>query len=188
MQNRLTAEQYASERFELPDGGRFSELIAGEVITYQPLDTIHGDVVFNLTKQLGTYLHQAEQGYACYELGLVTSRNPDTIRYPAVSVFIDGERFEYSNSEQTVVSPALVIEVDSTSDRHQVMETRIAEYIQFGVQLLWVINPHDQTLTTYNQQGMMLQLEKECEVTAQPILPKFTIAVSTLFRQPTWIR
>ena len=51
----LTAELFAAQRFDLPDDGRWTELVAGRVVALGPPEPIHGTVVLNLTKALGQH-------------------------------------------------------------------------------------------------------------------------------------
>ena len=76
----LTAEDFADRKYELPDGGRWTELVEGQVTAYSPVDDVHGNVVRNLSGALATHAQQTQQGYAGFELGLIVSRDPDTVR------------------------------------------------------------------------------------------------------------
>src|SRR5689334_6584422 len=89
----LTAEEFAHSKYDLPDGGRWTELVEGQVKAYSAVDDIHGNVVRNLSAALANHAQQTQQGYAGFELGLIVSRGPDTVRCPAISYFVDGERF-----------------------------------------------------------------------------------------------
>ena len=75
----LTAEEFAETKFDLPERGRWCELVAGDIRQFDPPDGLYGPVVLNLTKALGKHLHgeqsqpsssSADGGsaYACYEL------------------------------------------------------------------------------------------------------------------------
>lgn len=183
----ITAEEFSLLRYDLPEVGQFSELVAGSLNTYQPVDLIHGDVVFNLTKLLGNHLQTAEMGYACYEQGLLLARNPDTVRIPAVSLFITGERFAQSDRDFSELAPDMVVEVASTNDRRREMTLRIDEYLNWGVQLVWVIDPHEQELHVHSTTGEKQRRGSHQSATAAPILPDFLIRVKELFTEPGWI-
>ena len=51
----LTAEEFADQRWTLPEDGRWSELITGEVNHLAPPDMRHGTSVLNLSKRLAEY-------------------------------------------------------------------------------------------------------------------------------------
>src|SRR5579871_5633979 len=109
----LTAEQFGDQFFELPEGGRWTELIEGRLVELSPPDDAHGNVVRNLSKSLALYAQTSQRGYACFELGLIVRRDPDTVRFPAACYFVTGERFAESDKFLTDVCPALVIEIAS---------------------------------------------------------------------------
>jgi Uma2 family endonuclease len=70
----LTVEQFVAGRHELPDGGRWTELIAGRPILLSPPTVEHGNAVLNLGKALAEYSGKEQAGYACFELGFVVAR------------------------------------------------------------------------------------------------------------------
>jgi hypothetical protein len=74
----MTAENFADERSELPDAGQWAELIRGVPVTLAPPDIEHGTIVLNLSKAFSTYVHSGGPGYACFDLGLIVERRPDT--------------------------------------------------------------------------------------------------------------
>ena len=110
----FTAEQFVAERDELPDGGRWTELIAGKPVTLSPPTIEHGTAVLNLSKALAKYSQQEQGGYSCFELGLVIARDPDSVRFPAICVFTTGPLFAEADKVVTEARPSLIVEVAST--------------------------------------------------------------------------
>src|SRR5690349_9953116 len=93
---KLTAQQFAELRPDLPENGRWTELVAGRLVQLDPPDELHGNVVLNLSKAMADYIQSKQQdseGYLCFELGLLVRRNPDTIHFPAASFVTQGGRF-----------------------------------------------------------------------------------------------
>ncbi|MBT6154365.1 MAG: Uma2 family endonuclease [Planctomycetaceae bacterium] len=184
---RLTAEEFATEKDELPDGGRWVELVEGQVITYQPPDVMHGNVVMNLSKQLADSLQAAENaGYACFELGLVVARNPDTVRMPQVCYYQSGERFAETDAVVTEQRPTLVVEVASTNDRRRDMAARVSEYLRRGVERVWVIDTVDFQCIVHTAGQPAEQLTAHDTLSGGPILPDFQMCVEDLFTEPKW--
>src|SRR5262245_27077764 len=137
----LTAEQFIAGRDELPDGGRWTELLAGKPVTLSPPTIEHGTAVLNLSKALAGHSQQGQGGYACFELGLVIARNPDTAHFPAISYFTSGPMFAEADRTITESRPALVVEVASTNDRRRGIDQRVANWLDWGVTLAWVVDP-----------------------------------------------
>ena len=193
---RLSAESFDDARYDLPDGGQWVELVRGRVETLSPPEEEHRVTVLNLSKALADYLNEHREGYPCFELGLIVSRDPDTVRFPAISYFLGGELFAETDKAITDPRPALVIEVMSSNDRRRSLNDRIFEYTNWGVEVLWIVDPIDKAVHTLRP-GYANKVAREDETltgslswrhkaTAQPILPDFRIAVSEIFTPPAY--
>lgn len=182
----FTAEAFADEKFELPDGGRWHELIAGEVVELQPPDDMHGTIVLNLSKAVASHLAPDMGGYACFELGLVVQRRPDTVRCPPMSYFLGGLRFAEMDQEVTETRPALVVEIASTKDRRLDMSTRVAGYLAWGVPHVWVIDPPTKHVLIHTAGRALERLKTDEVLSGDPVIPGFQMPVADLFALPEW--
>jgi Uma2 family endonuclease len=189
---RLTAEEFATNRADLPDGGRWIELVRGEPVTYPPPDPVHGNVVLHLGTAFGQYLERAGEratGYACFDLGLVVARHPDTVRFPAVSYFADGgSRFAMTDEEVTATRPALIVEIASGEERSRTLEDRIREYLAWGVHNIWAADTRAQVVHVLAEGLAPRLLEAADRLSDESVLPGFSISVADLFADPTWWR
>lgn len=183
---RLTAEEFAEKRFELADGGRWSELVTGIVVTLEPPDLSHGNAVLNLTKAFGEQTSRDAAGYACYELGLIIRRSPDTVLFPAVSWFNEGPRFGESDKVLTDIMPSLVVEVASTNDRRRDLRERIITWHERGVNLVWVIDPLSERVHSIARGRTPQQLGAGDVLRGDPVIEGFEIDVAQLFAEPSW--
>src|SRR5262245_22207211 len=147
----LTVEKFVEGREELPHGGRWTELLAGRLITLEPPTIEHGTTVLNFSKALAEFARREPIGYACFELGLVLARNPDTLRFPAVSFFTGGPLFEEADKVVTESRPALVVEVPSTNDRRRGIRQRVTGWLDWGVVSVWVLDPHNQEIHAFEK-------------------------------------
>ncbi|RMG36797.1 MAG: Uma2 family endonuclease [Planctomycetota bacterium] len=191
-----TAERFAEEKFDLPDAGRWHELEAGELVQLEPPDTLHGTAVLNFSRELGRYLQEYREGYACYELGLIVQRRPDTVRVPAISYFASGPAFAETDAIVTETRPALVVEVPSTPLRRRGLTDRIQTYLQWGVPYVLVLDPQTRGVQFHSHTRQVLRLS-ESDVFAtepdwlipgldRPLLPGFAIAVASIYAEPEW--
>ncbi len=181
-----TAEQFLEARHELPDAGRWMELVAGKIINLDPPDVEHGTIVLNISKVLSVYLHQVDQGYACFELGLLVKQNPDTIRFAPVSIFNSGARFEETDKVLSERKPAAIIEIASTNPRRQIMNDHVSDYVAWGVELIWVIDPHVQEVLEYLPARGSEVIDVHGKLTGGHVLPGFSMNVKDLFAEPVW--
>lgn len=184
----LTAEQFIAQRDELPDGGRWTELLAGRLFTLQPPTLEHGTAVLNLTKAMAQFAQRDQTGYACFDLGFVVGRDPDTLRFPAVSFFTEGPLFAQADQVLTEARPALVAEIASTNDRRRSMKQRIAGWVEWGVPLVWVLDPHEKVVHTAGRNLSGQQLASHQTLFGGSVLSGFRIGVGSLFEEPRWAK
>ena len=186
-----TADRFAAERFDLPEGGRWYELVAGQPMQFEPPDVAHGNTVLNLSKALGTHFQNApheDVGYACFELGLLVARDPDTIRVPPISYFLSQDRFAWTDEAYATTPPLLVVEIASTNDRRRTVGQRVTEFLDWGVEHVWVADPPGQRIHIYRRGGPSKQLAEHEVLTGQPALPGFRLKVADVFAEPKWWR
>jgi Uma2 family endonuclease len=181
----LSIEQFEDRLF---DGDRWIELTEGRLVRLEPPDDIHGDVVRNLAKPLAAYLKSIPDIYACFELPLIISTSPPTVRCPAVSCFQSTNRFAESDKVMTDSIPLLVVEVASTNERRDAMSRRVKEYLDRGVKGIWIIDPVTKHVHVFYPPSQGLMLKQTQMLVGSPVLPDFQIQVSDLFQQPKWDR
>ncbi|HWL08944.1 MAG TPA: Uma2 family endonuclease [Planctomicrobium sp.] len=187
MQRFMTAQQFIEDRSELPDAGQWAELVRGVPISLPPPDAEHGTVVLNLSKALSEYVHRTLHGYACFDLGLHVERQPDTILFPAVSYFTQGDRFAESDKEATDTVPGLVVELLTTNERRRNINERVGVYLRHGVRHLWLIDPEQQTVHVIRPGASSSQrLNVDDTLIGDSTLPEFKMEVHRLFALPDW--
>ena len=183
----MTVEQFLDQRGEMPEGGQWAELHAGVPVFLEPPDVDHGTVVLNLSKALATYFHQADAGYACFDHGLHVGRQPDTVLFPAVSLYLTGPRFAELDNPVTTTVPALVIEILSTPDRKQGIELRVAQLLHWGVPSIWTIDQKVKTVQIWDRRGERWQHSDDV-IESVGALPGFRLPVVELFAVPEWAK
>lgn len=182
----FTAEQFAAGRHELPDGGRWTELIAGRPVWLSPPSVEHGNAVLNLGKALAEFSRKGQGGYACFDLGLVVARNPDTVLFPTACLFTTGQMFAESDKIVTETRPRLIVEVASSNDRRRGLDERIGRWITWGVSLVWLLDPHARNVHVFQKGQSRLVVGEHESLTGGSILMGFTTSVGALFKEPGW--
>ncbi|MCA9039297.1 MAG: Uma2 family endonuclease [Planctomycetaceae bacterium] len=184
MDKLLTLEEYLEQRYDLTDEGRWHDLVAGKLVDREQPSDAQGLAILNLTRLLGNYFLQtaAEQpAYACFELGLVLSREPDSVRFPAISVYRDGNRFEHLDELTTDQLPLLAID----HARNPTANSELArEYLRNGIQAVWLIDCQAKSLEVYHgSEEIELELH-QIEYAPESELPGLRIAIAELFPEP----
>jgi Uma2 family endonuclease len=114
------------------------------------------------------------------------SRDPDTVRFPAVCYFLGGERFSEVDKLYTDTVPDLIIELGSTPDRRNRMSGRVEHWLEWGVRLVWVIDSVERTVGIHAPDVEPRDFGEASTATADPVLPDFSMRVSELFVVPEW--
>ena len=182
----MTAAEFAERRPDLPDSGRWTELVAGETRVLHPPDPKHGNVVLNLSKSVAAALTPASPSYAAFDLGVPTRRDPDTVRFPAMSVYTTGSRFAAVDLVVAEERPVLVVEVASTNDRRRTVAERVYEYHGLGVDTVWVADTHGEAVTVLPRDGNPVTVSGTERLRDVFLLPGFEVVVADLFADPAW--
>jgi Uma2 family endonuclease len=186
--NLLSVEQFLAKREELPDGGRWTELLAGRLVTLQPPTIEHGTAVLNLSKALAEFTQREPAGYACFELGLIVARDPDTLQFPAISFFAEGPRFAEADKVVSDARPALVAEIASTNDRRRAMRQRVTGWLEWGVRLVWVLDTQEKRAHVFERDRQGQQLAAHQTLFGGSVLSGFKLNVGDVFKEPSWVK
>lgn len=177
----LTAEEFA--RLPCPADGSRQELVRGEVLTMPPPGFLHGKVQGNVYFVLESYNRAHNFGHVTVETGIVTEREPDTVRAPDVAMWsfsrVPADQFP----DGYVSTPAdLVVEVLSPSVSPGSLTRKIREYLVSGVRMVWLLDMQARTVTVYRRPGEGTILWDDAVLDGADVLPGFSCAVAEFFR------
>lgn len=183
----FTAEEFIEKKFDLPEGGRWTELHAGIIFTFEGPDDRHGNFVRNISRALAEFVQQrAHHGYACFELGFIVQRAPDSVYVPPVSYLTTGERFTETGVVATRRVPALVVEIASTNDRRKQMAERVETYLAWQVPEVWVADPLDGVVFVFRKGRAQRSYCGEEILLGEGEIEGFETTVAALFEEPEW--
>lgn len=186
----LTAEDYARIKYDLPEGGRWTELFAGRVITLQPPDEMHGNIVLNLSKAMAaTYQADSQPaGMACFDVSILVRRDPDSLLSPAMSYFSNDMGFAPLDEVYSERVPRLVCEIASTNDRRKNMADRVLTYLDRGIEVVWVVDPIEKCCHVYEVDQRPFHLSEDETLDGGAVVADFQLPVGQLFTEPSWWR
>jgi Uma2 family endonuclease len=174
----------ADEFFLMPppaDGSKV-ELVRGEVVPVCRPGFRHGRRQLRIGGILDHYGRSTKHGRAVVETGIVTTRDPDTVRGPDVSYWsaerlpLDQEPVGYPET-----SPDLVVEVLSPNNEMAKIRVKMRECFERGVRMIWVVDPEDQTVAVYRSMDEGRIFHESATLSGEDVLPGFTCRVTELF-------
>jgi Uma2 family endonuclease len=132
---------------------------------------------------LWTFLKDNQLGRVTVGTGVITERDPDSVREPDVSYW-SADRIPLSEKPvgYPEVAPDLCVEVVSPSDRISELRKKAAEYLNCGVRMVWIADPEGQTVTIYRQPGEGRVLSDDAQITGEDVLPGFRCRIGEFFK------
>ena len=185
-----TVSRYMTEEefLALPeDDGIERELILGE-LRQRPMTTrayAHSIVIFNIGHHLKLWSRRQPQPRGTVvggEARVRLRRDPLTFVGVDVAYISPESRPDHPRRAGYVDGPpVLVVEVLSPSDMHEDIADKIETYLDAGVPLVWIVEPRHSTVTVYRPDAKPQLFNSDQEITAEPFLPGFRVAVTDLF-------
>lgn len=175
----LTAEEF----LHLDDGGAYTDLVRGKIVEMTRPYTPHGYFMAAITSLLQNYVRAHDLGRVVTgDAGVVTERNPDTVRGPDVAFYSD-QRIPKGPLPQGYwpAAPELVVEIRSGDDRWKDIIHKAGEYLTAGVLTVAVVDPETQRVHLFSADRETAILNRDDQLTFPDILPGFSIIVSQLF-------
>jgi len=174
-------EAYGQEPFEYVDG---------EQIVLAPQVTRSSRNAGFLFYELVTFVRSQNLGEVFIEAPFVLldasnwvrgSRTPDVMFYSQTQLDIIQQDPEWEDKPLIGV-PMLAIEVVSPTDAYSQVTKKVASYLEDGVQLIWVVEPKQQTVTVHAAgSNVQVKLTIVDTLDGGDVLPGFSLPLSKLF-------
>ena len=167
----------ADELFHRPDHRRY-ELVAGALRVCEPPGGTHGQVAARLCYRLTGFVESRRLGVVLVESGFILHRGPDTVRGPDLS-FVAGHRLTMAGVPASFVplAPDLAVEIRSPDDRVAALAEKVANYLEAGTRLVWVIDPAGLEASVYRADGSTTRLGESDWLDGEAVLPGFRCRV-----------
>src|SRR4029077_10582511 len=137
----VSVEEYLRTSF--PDADR--EYIDGRIVERNVGEVDHSDLQTAIAHYLRT--HYKKRVWAGVEVRIQVRKT--RFRIPDVTIMLGPKP-----TERIIRTPPLiVVEVLSPDDRAGDLEEKINDYLAFGVQYVWVINPHTRRAYSHTPDG-----------------------------------
>ncbi len=173
----MTADELL--RTHVPD--RRTELVRGLLVVREPAGSRHGLVTMNLGAELAVYAKQTGAGsvYAA-ETGFKLASNPDTVRAPDIA-FVRRERLPPpSTTGYPALAPDLAVEVLSPGDRPGETLAKVADWLNAGTALVWVIDPDRSVARVYRADGSETLVARDETLDGEQVVPGFACVLGLI--------
>ena len=177
----LTAEEFWQQY-----AGKPYELVRGEVKPRMPVGLWHGILASELVARFREYLKHCPKraGKLAVETGFrVRTALGESVRAPDVA-FIRAERLPSPLPHTFAdLAPDLVVEIASPNDAYSELRDKVDEWLQAGVQMVWVVDPQRRVVEVYQPDQPLRVLREGDTLTGDPVLPDFQLPISELFAE-----
>lgn len=140
----------ADELLRLPRGGARHELVRGALRTYPLRGWLEGSVISAFHCSLAEHVRANHLGEMLIGVGFHLETDPDTVREAPVA-FLGRERV--AGRARLVgyprEAPDLVLEVVSSTDFYLDVGDKVAEWLEHGARLVFVVNPRRRTVAVH---------------------------------------
>ena len=175
------------ELLKLPDNGTLRELYDGE-LKETPVSRRgrrHSRTMATICAVLRRWLEAQplpRGEVLAGDAGFRLKRNPDTTVGVDVA-YLSPRMVASIPSDAYLVegAPVLAVEVLSPSDQHDEVSAKVRHYLSAGVELVWIVDPEFQTVTVHQPRAKPQMFNDTQELSGDPHLPGFRVAVAELF-------
>jgi Uma2 family endonuclease len=155
----------------------------GDLIIMPPTGAETGDRNAELTTQLRNWAKKDKKGKTFdssteFELPSGAKKSPDA------SWILKDRYFALTQEERESfppICPDFVAELRSRTDRLKPLQEKMAEYIENGVRLGWLIDPYQKKVHIYRQNGEIEILENPKTVSGEDVLEEFELDLEEIF-------
>jgi len=169
----------ADELMRLQPANKRTELVRGRMVVREPGGFRHGDIAMNLAVAITAFVRENDVGRVlAAETGFKLFSNPDTVRAPDVA-FVRRERVPDPLPRGFApFAPDLAVEVLSPGDRPGEVLEKVADWLNGGTRLVWVVDPDRRLARVYREDGTESTIGDAASLDGEDVLPGLTIPLT----------
>lgn len=175
----------ADELIRLPRGRARHELVRGVLRTFPLAFMDEASVTSGINGSLGAFVRDHRQGKVVVGVGFLLAIDPDTVRAPNLA-FLRRERLESVGIPEGYFpgAPDLAVEIVAPDELYLDVHDTIAEWLEHGTQVVFVVNPRRKVVAVHRPGQPVVILGVEDTLTAEEVVPGWSLAVRELFDEP----
>jgi Uma2 family endonuclease len=177
------------EMLALPDDGTERWLIRGQ-LREKPMtvrNRWHSRVLARFAQLIGNWLDAQSEPRGeilVGEVGCRLLRDPD-LTFGIDLIYVGPELAAHQPPKTRLIEgiPILAVEILSPSDKVEEIDEKVDEYLNAGVLVVWIVDPHYQTVTVYRSDAQPVLFNADQELNGEPHLPGFSVHVCDIFKR-----
>ena len=149
----------------------------GEWQIMTPVGADTGDREAEITMQLRQWAKRDRTGRAFSPSSGFRLPN-GAVRAPDAAWMLNSRLAQFSAAQRQRFIPAcpdFVLELRSPSDRLEVLQAKMTEYVANGARLGWLLDPDARQVYVYRADGPIQRLDNPDTVSGDPVLPGFVL-------------
>ncbi len=182
---RMTEKQFLAF-CEMNDELRIERTAEGELEIMAPVHSDTGSKELEVAAQLRNWARRDSNGVAFGPSAGFTLPN-GAMRSPDASWILKTRLAELTPERRrgfALICPDLVIEMRSSTDSPQRLQTKMDEYMANGARLGWLIDPRNRRVYVYRPNRDVEVVENPDTVSGEPELAGFTLELADVWGRP----
>jgi Uma2 family endonuclease len=157
------------------------ELVAGMIVAEPLPSPWHDHVRRSLGRQLEDFVKARRLGTIFWDTGFLLAKNPDTVRGPDLS-FVTRDRMAGIDLRRFIPGPPdLAVEILSPTNRAGKVRAKLADYLDAGCRLVWVIHPIKKVATAYRPLEPPRRIAAGSALDGEDVLPGLLVPLASIF-------
>ena len=165
----------AAELARLSVPGKSFELVRGRLIVREPPGGWHGRVAAKLAIRVGVHVERYALGEIFgQDTGFRIRSDPDTVLAPDLAFVAADRAAQIPRRGYPELAPDLVAEILAPDDRPGELLAKVADWLDVGTRIVWVIDPQRFEARVHRQDGSLSLIDRESSLEGDDLLPGFT--------------
>jgi Uma2 family endonuclease len=157
------------------------DLVRGMLVKSPIPAPLHGVLQIRIGRKLDEFVERAGGGVVTGEVGAILARDPDTVRGPDVAFYSTDRIPEFGYSGGFWGPPDLAVEILSPSNRPSDVRAKVADYLDAGVRMVWVLDPPARSVTIHRPGAETRAVRYDQTLEGEDVLPGFRLPLKAFF-------
>lgn len=171
----------AEELLQVSIPGKRVELVRGVLVVREPAGLPHGRVMLNLARRLAEYVETNGLGQVYVgDTGFALARGPDTVRAPDIAFIRRARVPDPEPAGFPAMAPDLAVEILSPSNRPGEVLAKIADWLNAGTRLVWIIDAERRLARVYRLDGTEAIVSADDALQGEDVVPGFGCSLTSI--------